>query len=295
MVRYPAADRRSRATVERMRIRTAQYREVPLLEVADIEFGRGYSTVRRVNRKRAVTVTADLDENVANAEEIIADLSRGAGIPLGNVPEGEVGFLHTLRNKYPDLAFDLEGQAAETRESVASLMNGFVYALIAIFCLLAAQFRSYAQPIIVMCAIPIAMIGAIWGHVIMGLSFTLMSLFGIVALSGVVVNDSLVLIDFINRALRKGRNLRGAVEYGGEARFRAIVLTSATTVAGLAPMLVERSLEAQFLVPMAVSLAFGLAGATLLTLIVTPCLFLIVADVKSLFGVRAVKPVTAEE
>jgi multidrug efflux pump subunit AcrB len=174
-------------------------------------------------------------------------------------------------------------------------MNGFVYALIAIFCLLAAQFRSYAQPLIVMCAIPIAMIGAIWGHVVMGLQLTLMSLFGIVALSGVVVNDSLVLIDFINRALRRGMDLRGAVVHGGEARFRAIILTSATTVAGLAPMLVERSFQAQFLVTMAVSLAFGLAGATVLTLVVTPCLFLIVADVKSFFGFRVAKPVPAEE
>jgi multidrug efflux pump subunit AcrB len=288
MVRYPAGDRRSRSNMERMRIRTAQYREVPLLEVADIDFGRGYSTIRRVNRKRAVTVTADVDENLANAEEIIADLSRVEG-------EGvSPGFLEILRDRHPGLSFDLEGQAAETRESVASLMNGFVYALIAIFCLLAAQFRSYAQPVIVMCAIPIAIIGAIWGHVLLGLSLTLMSLFGIVALSGVVVNDSLVLIDFINRSMRRGSGLREAVEYGGEARFRAIILTSATTIAGLAPMLAERSLQAQFLVYMAVSLAFGLAIATILTLVITPCLFLIVADVKSFFGFRIIRTANVE-
>ncbi|MFH1573831.1 MAG: efflux RND transporter permease subunit, partial [Acidobacteriota bacterium] len=188
-------------------------------------------------------------------------------------------------------SFDLEGQARETRDSVSSLLNGFVYALIAIFCLLAAQFRSYAQPLIVMCAIPIGMMGAIWGHVVMGLPLTLLSLFGIVALSGIVVNDSLVLIDFINRAAASGMSAYDAVVYGGRARFRAIILTSATTVAGLAPLLIERSLQAQFLIPMAISLAFGLMAATVLTLLITPCLYLALADIKARFGLDVVREV----
>ncbi|MBM3791386.1 MAG: efflux RND transporter permease subunit, partial [Acidobacteria bacterium] len=157
MVRYPSEDRRSRSAVEEMRVRTAANDEVPLVEVADIDFGRGYSTIRRVNRKRAVTVTAAVDEDRANAQEIIADLTRG--LSQGNrnrnaIGDRDSGFLARLQAKHPGLSFDLEGQARETRDSVSSLLNGFVYALIAIFCLLAAQFRSYAQPLIVMCAIP---------------------------------------------------------------------------------------------------------------------------------------------
>jgi multidrug efflux pump subunit AcrB len=191
-----------------------------------------------------------------------------------------------LSERFPGLSFDLEGQAAESQESVSSLLNGFVYALIAIYCLLAALFRSYAQPMIIMCAIPIAMIGAIWGHVIMGIPLTLISLFGIVALSGVVVNDSLVLIDFINREMSGGAGLLDAVVQGGQSRFRAIILTSGTTIAGLAPLMIERSVGAQFLIPMAVSLAFGLLVATALTLVVTPCVFMIVADVKRRLGLE---------
>ncbi len=303
MVRYPAEERRSRSSVEGMRIRTPQRGEVPLAEVAEIEFGRGYSTIRRVNRQRALTVTADIDETLANAEEIIGSLSRegspanGNGANKGGLLKGNPareGFLHQLKRRYPGISFDLEGQARESRESVASLLNGYVYALLAIFCLLAAQFRSYIQPIIVMCAIPVALIGALWGHLIMGLSLTLLSLFGIVALSGVVVNDSLVLIDFINRKIASGASVEEAVVWGGQSRFRAVILTSATTVAGLAPLLFERSPQAQFLIPMAVSLAFGLIAATVITLFVTPALYLIVADVKARLGFRAVRPAVSE-
>jgi len=311
MVRYPESQRRTRSDVETMRIRTARNDEAPLSEVAEIEFGRGYSAIRRIDGRRSITVTADLDEATANAEEIVRNLMHGGGREDADGPSTKPfwkgllenrkrreqplrGFLPDLTRRHPGLSFDLEGQARETREALGSLVVGFAYVLIGIFCLLAAEFRSYIQPVIIMCAIPLALVGAFIGHIIMGMSLTIISLFGIVALAGVVVNDSLVLIDFINRRAATGEDLLDAVVFGGRARFRAIILTSITTVAGLAPLLFERSMQAQLLLPMAVSLAFGLAAATVLTLVVTPCLYLIVADVKRLVGVEAT-PTVAEE
>jgi hypothetical protein len=155
--------------------------------------------------------------------------------------------------------------------------------MMGIFLLLASQFRSYIQPVIIMMAIPFGLIGAIFGHLIMGIEFTIVSIFGIVALSGIVVNDSLILIDFINRALRNGVDIHKAVIESGKARFRPVLLTSVTTIAGLFPLLLERSFQAQFLIPMAVSICFGLLVATILTLLYVPALYLIVADVTNLF------------
>ena len=156
-----------------------------------------------------------------------------------------------------------------------------------IFLLLASQFKSYFQPVIIMMAIPFGLIGAIMGHLILGMEFTIVSIFGIVALSGIVVNDSLILIDFINRAVRGGMDVEKAVIESGRARFRPVLLTSVTTVAGLFPLLLERSFQAQFLVPMAVSLCFGLMVATVLTLLYVPALYLIVQDITNLFKGRA--------
>jgi multidrug efflux pump subunit AcrB len=164
-----------------------------------------------------------------------------------------------------------------------SLKRGFLLAMMAIFLLLASQFRSYIQPIIIMIAIPFGLIGAILGHLVLGMQFTIISVFGIVALSGIVVNDSLILIDFINRAVRSGVEINTAVVESGKARFRPVLLTSVTTVAGLFPLLLERSFQAQFLIPMAVSISFGLIAATLLTLLYVPALYLIVGDITSLF------------
>jgi multidrug efflux pump subunit AcrB len=165
---------------------------------------------------------------------------------------------------------------------VDSLFRGFIIAMLVIYLLLATQFRSYIQPVVVMIALPFGMVGAVLGHLVMGLPLTLLSLFGVVALSGIVVNDSIILLDFINRALRKGTPLIQAVEESGKARFRAVILTSLTTIAGLLPLLLERSFQAQFLIPMAVSIAFGLMVATVLTLLFVPTLYLIMAEVKVL-------------
>ncbi len=270
MVRYTDRDRRSISGIEEMRIRTRDGRQIPIEEVARIVRGRSYSVINRVNRKRTISVISDIDETRANANNILAAL--------------KADFLPRLMQRYPGLSYDLEGQAKETRESLDSIKIGYVLAMMGIFLLLASQFRSYIQPVIIMMAIPFGLIGAVLGHLVMGLEFTIISIFGIVALSGIVVNDSLILIDFINRAIRGGMEENQAVIESGRARFRPVLLTSLTTVAGLFPLLLERGFQAQFLIPMAVSISFGLIAATVLTLLYVPALYLIVKDITGLFA-----------
>jgi multidrug efflux pump subunit AcrB len=177
----------------------------------------------------------------------------------------------------------LEGQAKRTKESIDSLKLGFSLAAMVIFLLLASQFRSYVQPIIIMTAIPFGLIGAIIGHYFMNLDITMISIFGIVALSGIVVNDSLILIDFINSEVRKGTKVFDSVIEAGQNRFRPVLLTSVTTVAGLFPLLLETSFQAQFLIPMAVSISFGLMAATILTLVFVPSLYVVINDMVAIF------------
>ena len=269
MVRYADKERHSLAGIEEMRIRTADGQEIPIEEVADIMPGRAYSVINRVDRKRTITVISDIDSAIANASVITGELKSN--------------FLPALIERYPGIIYDFEGQEKRTRESLDSIKSGYLLAMMGIFLLLASQFRSYVQPVIIMMAIPFGLIGAIFGHLIMGLEFTIVSVFGIVALSGIVVNDSLILIDFINRTLRNGAEVNKAVIESGIARFRPVLLTSVTTIAGLFPLLLERSFQAQFLIPMAVSICFGLLIATVLTLLYVPALYLIVADLTNVF------------
>ncbi len=273
MVRYDDRDRRSLAGLDEMRIRTLDGREVPIEEVAEVRSGWAYATVNRVDRKRTITVVSDVDESRANASRIVAGLKSK--------------FLPGLKSRYPGIAIDLEGQEKRTQESLDSLKSGYVLALMGIFVILASQFRSYAQPLIIMTAIPFGLVGAILGHLIMGLGITMISIFGIVALSGIVVNDALVLIDFINQRVRGGMELVPAVLGAGKGRFRAVMLTTITTIGGLLPLLLERSFQAQFLIPMAVSISFGLLVATFLVLIYVPALYVIVADVMALLRRKA--------
>ena len=268
LVRYAEKDRRSVSGIEELRIRTRDDQEIPIEEVAEITYGRAYSVINRVDRKRVITVTSDLDETIGNASEIVADIKEN--------------FLPQLGSRYPGLQFDLEGQEKRTRESIESLRRGFILAVMGIFLLLASQFKSYIQPVIIMVAIPFGLIGAIAGHLVMGMQITMISLFGIVALSGIVVNDALILIDFINRSIRGGEKIDAAVMESGKSRFRPVLLTSLTTMAGLFPLLLERSFQAQFLIPMAVSIIFGLLAATVLTLLYVPALYLIVRDIRGL-------------
>ena len=270
MVRYPAGERRSRGDIDEMRIRMPNGSEVPFTTVASVEEGRGYAVINRIDRRRVVTVTADVEESVANANEISADLRK-------NVLPG-------MAAEFPGLSFDFEGEQREQQESMSSLGRNFLVAQLAIFALLAIPFKSYAQPLIIMSAIPFGLVGAVFGHMLMGLNMTMLSLFGMVALTGVVVNDSLILIDLINRRRTEGASIDQAIRESGERRFRPIMLTTATTFLGLTPMIFETSMQAKFLIPMAVSLGYGILFATAITLILIPTLYRILEDLKALFG-----------
>jgi multidrug efflux pump subunit AcrB len=268
MVRYPEEERRSVGNLENMRIRTAEGGEVPFMEVANAELGRGYSSIRRVNRQRAVNVTADVDPTKGNPGEILADL--------------EASVLPAILADYPGVSYTFEGEQREQAETLGGLGRGFALALIMIYALMAIAFRSYIQPLIVMCIIPFGFVGAVWGHIIMGLDMTILSMFGLVALTGIVVNDSIVLVHQVNRRRAQGATVEEAVRDAGMVRFRPIVLTSATTFAGLTPLLLERSIQAKFLIPMAVSLGFGVVFATFITLVIVPTAYVILEDIKTL-------------
>jgi len=267
MVRYPEDERRDLSSLERMRIRTPEGDEVPFSVVGRAEPGRGYASIARTDGYRTVNVTADVDLEQANSNEILAAVER------------EV--LPRLMADYHGLGYSLEGEQQQQQESLGGLKQSFAVALILIYALLAIPFRSYLQPMIVMSAIPFGVVGAVWGHVLMGKNLTFLSTFGIVALIGVVVNDSLVLVDFINRDYRSGTPLHQAIVEAGEKRFRPIVLTSLTTFAGLTPLILEKSLQAQFLIPMAISLAFGILFSTFVILILVPVAYLILEDAKA--------------
>ncbi|MGD8440868.1 MAG: efflux RND transporter permease subunit [Holophagae bacterium] len=270
MVRYPEDERQSLGDIEEMRIRLPDGSEVPFTTVASVEEGRGYAVINRTDRRRVVTVTADVEESVANANDISADLRKNV------LPKLAAGF--------PGLSFDFEGEQREQRESLDSMKLNFLVAQLAIFALLAIPFRSYSQPLVIMSAIPFGLVGAVVGHIVMGLNLTMLSMFGMVALTGVVVNDSLILIDLINRQRSEGVPVDRAIRDAGERRFRPIILTTATTFLGLTPMIFETSMQARFLVPMAVSLGYGIVFATAITLILVPTLYRILEDAKGLFG-----------
>ncbi|MEM7582035.1 MAG: efflux RND transporter permease subunit [Acidobacteriota bacterium] len=286
MVRYPEEERQSLASLEQMRIRTQTGDEVPFSVAGQMELGRGYATIVRTDRKRTVNVTADVDLDQANANEILATVLRDD--------------LPRLMADYRGLTYTLEGEQQQQRETLGGLQQSFTLAVVLIYALLAVPVRSYTQPMIVLSAVPFGIIGAVAGHLMMGVDLAILSVFGMVALTGVVVNDSLVLVDFINRAYRSGTPLTEAIRQGGEKRFRPILLTSLTTFAGLTPLLLEKSLQAQFLIPMAISLAFGILFATGVILIFVPVGYLILEDVKTvarrLFGVEDPVPApTAQE
>jgi multidrug efflux pump subunit AcrB len=269
MVRYPKDERRSLADVENMRIRLPDGTEIPFKTVAEVRYGRGYSTIKRIDRRRVVTVSADVDETLTNANDINKDL-------LASV-------LPNLAREFAGLQYRFGGEQREMNESLGSLKTNFVIAMLAVYALLAVQFRSYSQPAIIMSAIPFGIVGAIIGHLLMGYNLGIMSLFGIVALSGVVVNDSLIMIDLINRERKSDIELSQVLRNCVTRRFRPIMLTTLTTFFGLLPMITERSLQARFLIPMAISLAFGVMFATCITLVLVPSLYMILEDFKSIF------------
>lgn len=265
MVRYPRADRYSQASLSDIRIRTGDGAETPLTELASVDYRRGYSEINRIDQMRSITISADVDESRAVTRDIVADLKQ------------EGGFIDRLLAEHPGLRVRWEGQQEQTQDSMQSLFVGFIVAVLVMYVLLTIEFRSYLQPLLILAIIPFGAIGAVAGHAIMGLPLTLFSMFGLVALTGVVVNDSIVLIDFINVHSRDGLPLLDSLLEAGRRRFRPVLLTSVTTVAGLVPLLIEPSFQAQVLIPMATSLCFGLVLATALVLFLVPTLYLVYA------------------
>jgi multidrug efflux pump subunit AcrB len=268
MLRLPKLERSSLTSFSEMRIRTPSGEEVPFQTVATIQSGRGYSTIDRTERRRSLRVTADLDPSVTTPDQITEALRATT-------------FMN-LYAKYPDLSIGFEGRQKEQSDFMSAMVKLNLLALLLIYTLLSIPLRSYLQPLIIMAAIPFGIVGAVWGHVFMGIDLAIMSVIGIAALGGVVINDSLVLIDYVNRLRRQGTPIREAVQLAGSRRFRPILLTTLTTFLGLTPLLLEKSLQAQFLIPMAVSLSFGVIFATLITLILVPSLYIALEDVHDL-------------
>lgn len=272
MVRLPLDERRTVADLEDILVATPNGGSVPLSHVAKLIPGKSPSTISRIDRYRTANVSADVEKSNTNMTVLQADLKK---------------YLDELMVQYPGVSHSLEGEAKEQRESFGSLAWALLFVFFIIYALLAIPFKSYIQPIIVMSIIPFGMIGAVIGHWIMGMELTIMSLLGMLALIGVVVNDSLVLVDFINKKCSEGGELMEAVLTAGAARFRPVMLTSLTTFIGLMPLLFEQSTQAQFLIPMAVSLGFGILFATFITLILVPVNYLIVERLKALFSANS--------
>lgn len=267
MVRYPKEERNSIGHLETMRVRSPAGQDVPFEQVADIELGKGYDSIIRVDGQRSVTVSAAVDEDIAEPNEVTMEMITRV------IPE--------IMKKYPRVEFKLQGNSREQMEAMTSLAQGLLFALFAIYALLAIPLRSYTQPLIIMSVIPFGIVGAILGHLMLGHAVSVLSICGIIALSGVVVNDSLIMVDFVNRARQEGHRLMDAAISAGTQRFRAIILTSLTTFMGLVPIMFERSLQAQVVIPMAISLAFGILFATVITLLLVPALYVILDDIKN--------------
>lgn len=262
MVRYPIEERRAISTLENMHIRTASGAAIAIGEVADITLGLGLTAIERLDRKRTVTVTAEVETEKVQSGDVVDDVFEN--------------FVPLLLKKYSTIEFRMSGGTKEQSEYYGKMGVGFLASLFLIYGLLAVPLRSYIQPIVIMSVIPFGFIGAVIGHVLFGVSINVLSLFGIIALAGVVVNDSLILVEFANRGKAENLSIEDAILNAGEKRFRAILLTTLTTFVGLLPLLFETSLQAQFVIPMALSLSFGILFASTITLVLIPCLYLVV-------------------
>lgn len=265
IVRYPKSERRSIGNLENMMVRLPDGTTTLFDSVADYRIERGYGTIQRLNGKRTVAVTADADSNKVSPANVVEDVNQN--------------YIPTLTSRYPSVSVESGGASRDQALAMGDLGLAMLIALVSIYALIAIPLKSYLQPIIIMAVIPFGLIGAVVGHVILGIHFNIASMFGCVALTGVVVNDSLILVHFVNRKRREeGASLLESILSAGKARLRAILLTSLTTFFGLVPILLETSLQAQIVIPMAVSLAFGIMFATVITLILVPCLLRIGGD-----------------
>ena len=260
MLRYPLDERRSVANLENMLVTTPDGDRVPFADVADVSFGAAYSQISRRNGKRTITVSADLDTAIAEPRSVVQDISNS--------------YIPGLLAKYSGVSYALEGASLEEQEFLNRFALAALAALCLIYALIAIPLISYWQPFIIMSVIPFGFIGAVVGHLVLGAPISMFSLFGLIALAGVVVNDSLIMIDFVNKARAAGVPVKQAIVQSGKARFRAIILTSLTTAIGLMPIMMEQSSQAQFVIPMAISLSFGILFATVITLILVPVLYM---------------------
>jgi multidrug efflux pump subunit AcrB len=267
-LRYPESERQSVADVDSIRITTPSGARIPLESVAEVSLEDGYTTITRKDGQRRISITADADLNRANPTEVLRLI--------------EHELLPTIKHDFPHVTVSLEGEKADTAESLGSLYVGFPLAMLMMYVLIAAIFQSYTQPAIIMLTVPFGFVGAVLGHLLLGYDLTMMSLFGLVALAGIVVNDAIVLIDGFNDRLAHGASFARALVDAGTRRFRPILLTSLTTMGGLTPLIMERSLQAQFLVPMALTIAFGVAFSTVLTLLFIPCVVFVMSDFRLL-------------
>ncbi|WP_193175059.1 efflux RND transporter permease subunit [Oricola nitratireducens] len=264
--RLDPGDRNTVADLAEIRVAGPDGALVPLSAVADITESRGYASIHRIDGQRTVSVQGSINPAVANARELMAALKKD--------------FLPKLTDKRPDVKVTIVGEAKDTATTGSSLSRNLLIGLIGVFLILSFQFRSFIQPLAVFVAIPLGIIGVVWGHMALGMQLSLPSLVGLATLAGVVVNDSILLIAFIKERFNDGDDMIEAAQNAVRDRFRAIFLTSLTTVVGLGPLLFEQSTQAQFLRPIVASLAFGLTGATLLALFVTPAVFVILHDLR---------------
>ncbi len=267
-VKLPREERRDLYNLEDLILRTPAGMEVPLMDVVRLKEGEAFTSINRRDGRRVVSVGMDVEPKSA-VSRVIESI------------ESEV--LPTLQNDYPGITWSFEGSNAEMRESTAALWGGFSIAMLVIYALLAVAFRNYFQPIIVMGAIPFGIVGAVIGHIMLGYDLSLVSLMGVIALSGVVVNDSLIMVDYANKK-RQGRSAFSAIHEAGVRRFRPILLTTLTTFGGLAPIIMERSTQATQLIPMAISLGFGIVFATAIILVIVPCMYMMLEDVTDWVG-----------
>ncbi|MCJ8346641.1 efflux RND transporter permease subunit, partial [bacterium] len=267
---YIRQSKKSRNTLNSLlslKVRTKENLEVFFSDIAYFDFKRGYSVINHDARFREITVSADLNSDGETTSEILRDL--------------EAKFLPQLKADFPNIQISYKGQEKENQKSNASLLRGFVVAMFVVFTILATMFKSYVQPFIIMFAIPFGFVGVVIGHWVMGMKLTMMSMFGLVALAGIVVNNSLLLIDIMNKKVRSGSPILKAAIIAGQDRFTAILLTSVTTFLGVAPMLLEQSIQAQFLKPTALSLASGLLVSMVFTLLFIPSIYVILYDIYS--------------
>jgi multidrug efflux pump subunit AcrB len=258
------ADRMGLRDLLDFRIQLPSGAQVPVSAVADLTESRGYARIQRIDGRRTITVYGQVDAATANAAEIVADT--------------RARFIPDLQARFPDVDFGFEGQARESAATGGSMLRGFGLGLLGVFLLLAFLFRSWLEPFAVMAAIPLALVGVVTGHLLMGLELSMPSIMGFVSLSGIVVNDSILLVEFLKIRVREGMSVPEAARQASRERFRAVLLTSVTTIAGLLPLLAERSLQAQVLIPLATSIVFGLLASTLLVLFVVPALFAVFDD-----------------